>query len=399
MRKIGITIFYLSLISTSFAQDAIQSYSTLVSAASKYYKEGNYKNSLKAYQSAFKIKRDNASDFYDAACSASLSSKKSVAFSFLDTSLSLGWSNSDHLEKDQDLYNLHGSPQWKDIVVKARQNSEKFSLTSVISQVESLIESRNSKDLIEMLKIDSNLVDRSDFKSKIEFVEDFLKKNRIKRMDNLTKSSSNSSSLKDGILLIERHKKTYNLIPNFFGRHTTQLFFNPLCFEVQMILEKSNGKWQLYNIELLDKHFKQEYNLEDDFKDFLNKTDSVSFRFLVTNDNKQVAGSGTISLSSLDFLKTNQNLVRLNFEKAINYADHFDNYISLVFIKNDPKNNLPFTDFFNQSKPVISKLEFIFSRTDMKVCLISNGIGYGFFQTDLTKEIEKLVMAELSTIK
>ncbi|GCC51814.1 hypothetical protein SanaruYs_20430 [Chryseotalea sanaruensis] len=398
IRKLSIIIFCLSFITISFAQDKLQSYYTLVNTASKYYKEGDYKKSLQAYQSAFSIKRDNASDFYNAACSASLAGKKSVAFNFLDTSLSLGWSNSDHLEKDQDLYNLHGSSQWKDIIVKARQNSENFSLKSVISRVESLIQSRNTKDLLGMLKIDSNLVDKIDFKNKIEFVEDFLGNNRIKRLDNLAKGSSNSSTLKDGTL-IERHQKIYNLIPNFFGKHTSQLFFNPLCFEVQIILEKINGKWKLYNIELLDKRFKQEYNLEGDIGDFLNKTDSVSFRFFVGNDTRQIAGGGTISLSNLEFLKGNHELVRLNFEKIVNYEDNSNNYISLVLIKNGPKNNLPFPDFFNQSKPVINKLEFVFSRTNMKVCWISNGIGYDFYETNLTTEIEKFVKLELSSIK
>ncbi len=398
IKSLKITFIYLSCITTSIAQIKHQDYSELVNTASKYYKEGNYINSLKAYQSAFEIKKDNATDFYNAACSAALSNKKDVAFNFLEISLSLGWNDSDHLEKDQDLYRLHPLPQWKRIVTKAQQNSKDLSMTGLLSKVESLIESRKIEDLLDMANIDSSLVDKSDFKNRIEFIYNFLNENKIKRLDELRKSSSNSSTIQ-GDVLKQIYQKSCNLIPKFFGKYTLELFTFPLGFDVQILLEKINGKWQLYNIELIDKTLESGYVLSEDIKEFLNKSDSVFFRFVISSGTKMIAGTGYIKVAKLEFLKNELNLVYQNSLETINNRDNSDNYMSLALIKNGPSYNLPFSNRFNDSKPPITKLEFIFSRSNMNICLISNGLGYGFYQIDLVSQVEKFVMSELYTIK
>lgn len=83
------------------------SYNDLIKKDFDSYSAKNYELSVLYYEKAFEIKDQNNSDLYNAACSASLNNELEKANTFLISAIDNGWTNSNHLQKDSDLYNLH----------------------------------------------------------------------------------------------------------------------------------------------------------------------------------------------------------------------------------------------------------------------------------------------------
>lgn len=109
--------FLLSLLISIVYLDA---YSQNIGAkADSLYRAKNYKAAAPMYVWAAQLnefRSNKASNYYNAACSYSLSGNKDSAFISLKKATELGWNNKTHLKKDTDLESLHNDRQWKKIV-------------------------------------------------------------------------------------------------------------------------------------------------------------------------------------------------------------------------------------------------------------------------------------------
>jgi hypothetical protein len=95
-----------------------QNYQQTIEKANSFYKSKDYNKSLALYEDAFKIKKDEYVDFYNAACTAALANIPSKAFNYLNAAIDEGWTNVDHLKKDTDLESLHGDKNWTELFNK-----------------------------------------------------------------------------------------------------------------------------------------------------------------------------------------------------------------------------------------------------------------------------------------
>jgi len=92
--------------------------------ADSLYKAKNYAAAAPAYVRAaleahFKV--SSAGNFYDAACSFSMSGQPDSAFTYLSRAIKNGWNNKTHLLKDSDLASLYSKKQWKKLVGSIKQ--------------------------------------------------------------------------------------------------------------------------------------------------------------------------------------------------------------------------------------------------------------------------------------
>jgi len=120
--KSFLTLLFCFLI--SFLQ--AQSFEELVQQGEKLYGEGKYPESAEAYWNAFKLNEGTAMQYYNAACSSSLSGDNELALIYLNLSADKGWLNLNHIKKDQDLSGLHHVKGWEDVLAKVQANKDDF---------------------------------------------------------------------------------------------------------------------------------------------------------------------------------------------------------------------------------------------------------------------------------
>jgi len=120
--KSFLTLLFCFLI--SFLQ--AQSFEELVQQGERLYGEGKYPESAEAYGNAFKLNEGTAMQYYNAACSSSLSGDNEQALIYLNLSADKGWLNLNHIKKDQDLSGLHHVQGWEDVLAKVQANKDDF---------------------------------------------------------------------------------------------------------------------------------------------------------------------------------------------------------------------------------------------------------------------------------
>jgi len=120
--KSFLTLLFCFLI--SFLQ--AQSFEELVQQGERLYGEGKYPESAEAYGNAFKLNEGTAMQYYNAACSSSLSGDNEQALIYLNLSADKGWLNLNHIKKDQDLSGLHHVQGWEDVLEKVQANKDDF---------------------------------------------------------------------------------------------------------------------------------------------------------------------------------------------------------------------------------------------------------------------------------
>ncbi|WP_305952669.1 TPR end-of-group domain-containing protein [Emticicia oligotrophica] len=108
-----LTFSLLLLLSTFITA---QDYSTLVAEGEKLYASKDFAQSAIKYKEAFNFQKNNASDLYNASCSAALSGDAKTAMEWLQLSFKNGWINSNHMTSDSDLTSLHGTDEWNNLV-------------------------------------------------------------------------------------------------------------------------------------------------------------------------------------------------------------------------------------------------------------------------------------------
>ena len=85
----------------------------LVPLAEAYTKAGLYEKGLRIDKRLAKLKKEDPVVHYNLACSLALVGKKEDAISALKRSIQLGYSDFEHLRKDQDLKTLRDDPRFQ----------------------------------------------------------------------------------------------------------------------------------------------------------------------------------------------------------------------------------------------------------------------------------------------
>lgn len=136
-----IFLFVLFTVNSACAQD----YNALISQADSLYKVKNYPASLDAYNEAFKLQMKNPLDLYNAACSAALTGDKDKAFTYLNTSFDIGWTNINHAKQDPDLTLLRPDSRWDETIAK---------LQAKLDILEANYDKPLQQELLEILRTD-----------------------------------------------------------------------------------------------------------------------------------------------------------------------------------------------------------------------------------------------------
>jgi len=92
-----------------------QNFEELISDASKFYSEKEYAASGTAYDKAFKLKEGSAMQYFNAACSWSLTGDTIQSMKYLKSSAEKGWKNLKHLKRDKDIEILRKLNGWAEI--------------------------------------------------------------------------------------------------------------------------------------------------------------------------------------------------------------------------------------------------------------------------------------------
>lgn len=103
-----------------------QDYSTLVAEGEKLYASKEFAQSAIKYKEAFIFQKNNASDLYNASCSAALSGDVKTAMEWLQLSFKNGWINSNHMTSDSDLASLHGTEEWNQLVMDMQNEAARI---------------------------------------------------------------------------------------------------------------------------------------------------------------------------------------------------------------------------------------------------------------------------------
>lgn len=113
-----------------------QTYKSNILEAEAFYNNKEYRKSTNKYKEAFIIEQGNDIDLYNAACSASLSGEKKLAFNWLKLAFTKGWSNISHLKSDKDLVPLHKNKKWNKLVneIQNPMTKEKKNTTNPYKQ-------------------------------------------------------------------------------------------------------------------------------------------------------------------------------------------------------------------------------------------------------------------------
>jgi carboxyl-terminal processing protease len=102
------------------AQNAADS----VQKALDAYNRKEYEKSAQLFATAINQGAKDPDVFYNAACSFALAGKKEEAIAYLTQSISHGFFDSEHMQKDSDLDSLHDDARWKTLIEKSNVNGK-----------------------------------------------------------------------------------------------------------------------------------------------------------------------------------------------------------------------------------------------------------------------------------
>lgn len=116
-------IFLISFL--TFSVQA-QTFDELIKSGDNLYKQGKYLESAKEYDEAFKINEGSSGQYYNAACSWSLTGDTIQSIKYLNLSADKGWKNLKHIKRDKDLLSLHLVKEWGQILDKVKVNLDEY---------------------------------------------------------------------------------------------------------------------------------------------------------------------------------------------------------------------------------------------------------------------------------
>lgn len=145
MKTLLISIFFLLSSFTSFSQDDMKKYDSLIQLAYSKYLIGDFKSSAHFYSDAFKSIEWKAypNDRYNAACAWSLANVPDSAFFQLNNLANRRkYSNIEHITTDKDLFPLHTDKRWKPLLKTIKKNKaeiEKDYDHKIVKQLDQII--------------------------------------------------------------------------------------------------------------------------------------------------------------------------------------------------------------------------------------------------------------------
>lgn len=116
-------IFLISFL--TFSVQA-QTFDELIKSGDSLYEQGKYLESAKEYDEAFKINEGSSGQYYNAACSWSLTGDTIQSIKYLNLSADKGWKNLKHIKRDKDLLSLHLVKEWGQILNKVKANLDEY---------------------------------------------------------------------------------------------------------------------------------------------------------------------------------------------------------------------------------------------------------------------------------
>lgn len=116
-------IFLISFL--TFSVQA-QTFDELIKSGDSLYEQGKYLESAKEYDEAFKINEGSSGQYYNAACSWSLTGDTIQSIKYLSLSADKGWKNLKHIKRDKDLLSLHLVKEWGQILDKVKANLDEY---------------------------------------------------------------------------------------------------------------------------------------------------------------------------------------------------------------------------------------------------------------------------------
>jgi tetratricopeptide (TPR) repeat protein len=118
----GLSLAFTLGASTLAAQD----FYSLIGTAESLYSAKDYLQSAQKYEEAFKVRKGQRGDYYNAACSWAKAGKTEEAFKNLNQAIDKGWKNLSHLKNDEDLNLLHSDKRWRQLLDKLEVLVEKY---------------------------------------------------------------------------------------------------------------------------------------------------------------------------------------------------------------------------------------------------------------------------------
>ncbi len=84
------------------------------------YRLKQYKEAVNWYMKATKVRNAKGWEYYQIACACALAGDTATALRNLNEAVENGWTNVEHMQKDQDLISLHDTKDWEELLAKIR---------------------------------------------------------------------------------------------------------------------------------------------------------------------------------------------------------------------------------------------------------------------------------------
>jgi hypothetical protein len=127
MKSLVILLFVLLNFVNANGQDlakilADTKYKSIIKEGFNHYKNKEYRRAGFTYEQAFKLKKPEKVDLYNAACAWALAGEKKKAFKILASLAKNGYSNYKHITSDPDFTSIHSDKKWDNIIDQVKEN-------------------------------------------------------------------------------------------------------------------------------------------------------------------------------------------------------------------------------------------------------------------------------------
>jgi len=127
MRTTTLSIGFLIVTASLFAQGTYKGYHDLIGIADSLYNAKEYKNSALAFSGAFRANgwKATSKEHYNAACSWALANNADSAFYHLNyVATQMNYMDYGHIKGDPDFRSLYGDQRWQSIIMLVKANKD-----------------------------------------------------------------------------------------------------------------------------------------------------------------------------------------------------------------------------------------------------------------------------------
>lgn len=101
-------------------------FDTYIDHAYYYFRDKQqFTKSAEFFVKAFEIKEGRAEDYYTAACVWARTGNKEDAVKYLNSAIDKGWTDADHMRKNENLKILHETKEWRELLLRLKGKVEK----------------------------------------------------------------------------------------------------------------------------------------------------------------------------------------------------------------------------------------------------------------------------------